>query len=169
MQTNDPRQQMEQDKENLKREGMNRARDKAAQGKERAASQLDSLSEAVDRAASSLSEQDKDSLASYVRKAGDQLSSLSQRLHERSVDELASDVKQLARSNPAAFMLGSVALGFGLSRFLKASESHGGQGRDRSSASSSRGFEGTGYASSASPGAGLAPESGSPPSSSPGL
>lgn len=122
------RRKMESDADKLKREagqltreGAQAARDRAESGKERAAEELDSLSEAVDRAASAFSEEDREGLANYMRSASEQMSSLSRRLHERSIDELTEDAKRLARRNPAAFMLGSIALGFGLSRFLKAS------------------------------------------------
>jgi hypothetical protein len=52
------------------------------------------------------------------------LSEAAHHLEGRSIDELANDAKRLARENPALFMLGSVAVGFGLSRFFKASEKH---------------------------------------------
>lgn len=111
---------LKRDAADLKQEGAQAARQQAESGKQRAAQELDSLSEAVDKAASALSEEDKEGLASYVHQASEQMSQLSRRLNERSLDELTNDVKRLARRNPTAFLLGSVALGFGLSRFLKA-------------------------------------------------
>src|SRR5690606_28350087 len=37
------------------------------------------------------------------------------------VDDIARDVREVAQRNPALFLLGSVAVGLGLSRFAKAS------------------------------------------------
>lgn len=42
-------------------------------------------------------------------------------LHGRSVSEIAADVRDLARRNPAAFAAGAAVAGFVLARFLRAS------------------------------------------------
>ena len=97
------------------------AKVQAEAGKEKAAGKLNDLSEAIDQVADSISENDKLGLASYVRSTSSQLASLASMLQERSMDELAIEAKELARKRPTAFMLGSVMLGFGLSRFIKAS------------------------------------------------
>jgi hypothetical protein len=100
------------------------AKGKAEAGKEQAANKLSDLSDVIDQVADSICENDKLGLASFVRTASDQLSSLASKLQERSMDELAEEAKDLARRRPTAFMLGSVAVGFGLSRFVKASTHH---------------------------------------------
>ncbi len=106
------------------RSAMDMAKERARAGVRQAAHEADSLADAAAAVASSLSEQDKEGLATYARKLSDNLSNLANRLQGRSVDELVDDARRLARNNPAMFMLGSVAVGFGLSRFLKASDSH---------------------------------------------
>jgi hypothetical protein len=42
-------------------------------------------------------------------------------MRERSVDDLAEELRQLARRNPGVFVLGSLGAGFALARFMKAS------------------------------------------------
>ncbi len=109
------------------------AKVQAETGKEKAASKLNDLSDAIDQVADSISENDKLGLASYVRTTSSQLATLATRLQESSMDELAEDAKELARKRPTAFMLGSVMVGFGLSRFLKASTHHNHAASSRSS------------------------------------
>jgi len=46
---------------------------------------------------------------------------LADNLRGKSVDELVGEVNRLARNNPGLFIAGSVALGFGLTRFARPS------------------------------------------------
>lgn len=112
---------IEQDVKAAKDELADAAKVQAEAGKDQAAHKLNDLSETIDQVANSISENDKLGLASYVRSTSSQLASLAGRLQESSLDELAEDAKELARRRPTAFMLGSVVVGFGLSRFIKAS------------------------------------------------
>lgn len=114
-------QKFKEDAQDAKREVGARARDTAATGKHRLAEEADSLSDAIDAAASNLDDHDREGLARYAREVSSKLANAAEQLEGRSVDELASDAKRLARNNPALFMLGSIAIGFGLSRFFKAS------------------------------------------------
>lgn len=104
-----------------KREVGAEAREKAEHGKQRIADEADTLSDAIDAAASKLDDHDREGLARYARELSSHLANAAGQLEGRSVDELANDAKRLARNNPALFMLGSIAVGFGLSRFFKAS------------------------------------------------
>jgi hypothetical protein len=97
------------------------ASDAAETGGERVARGVDDFADAVDSAASRLSELEHEGLADYAHHMASYLADVSDRLRAKSVDELADDVKRLADRNPALFVLGSVALGIGLSRFAKAS------------------------------------------------
>ena len=90
-------------------------------GISRAAGQVDTLARAVDVAANRLKDENQEGLAAFATHVASSITTLADRLRERSVDDLASDARQLARSNPAMFLAGSVAVGFGLTRFLKAS------------------------------------------------
>lgn len=90
-------------------------------GLTKAAGQVDHIAKALDDAAARLKDEHQDGLASYATQVATSITSLADRLRESSVDELASEARQLARANPAMFILGSIAVGFGLTRFLKAS------------------------------------------------
>jgi len=110
------------------------AKEKAQQGMGQAAQQADRLADTVDAVATSLSQQNREGLAEYARKLSQNLTTLAGHLQTRSVDELIDDAKQLARNNPSMFLLGSIAIGFGLTRFLRASD-----GRDEARSQQSSG------------------------------
>lgn len=119
-----PKQKVEEDVQDAKREAGAEVREKAEAGQHRLAEEADALSDAIDAAASNLDDQDREGLARYARELSSQLATAAGQIEGRSVDELANDAKRLARNNPAMFMFGSIAVGFGLSRFFKASEEH---------------------------------------------
>ncbi len=118
------KQKMKEDVQDVKDEVGVQVRDKAEAGQRRIAEGAGALSDAIDAAAAHLDENDRNGLARYAREMSSKLSAAAGQLEGRSVDELAEDAKRLARDNPALFLLGSVAVGFGLSRFFKASEKH---------------------------------------------
>ncbi len=103
------------------REAANIGREQLQAGTGRAADGVDDFAEAVGSAANRLSELHHEGLADYATRLSSQLNEVSSRLRSRNVDELADDVRRLAERNPALFLLGSVAIGIGLSRFAKAS------------------------------------------------
>ncbi len=144
-------QKIKEDAQDVKREIGARAREKAEAGQHGLAHEVDALSGAIDAAASNLDDQDRQGLARYARELSSNLASAAGQLEGRSVDELANDAKRLARNNPALFMLGSIAVGFGLSRFFKASGE-----RHHHDEQSHQGYD-TGRADDASPGGMPAP------------
>lgn len=103
-----------------------RAEAEADEALTRAGSEIDALTGAIDAAAESLSDADRGGLAQYARQLSDQLSRLAEDLQEKSASDLAQDAQKLAKENPTGFLLGSIALGFGLSRFAKASSTRAG-------------------------------------------
>ncbi|MGJ7458680.1 hypothetical protein ACR80S_06630 [Halomonas sp. MA07-2] len=129
-----PKQKIEEDVRDAKREVGAEAREKVEAGQHRLADEANALSDAIDAAASNLDDQDREGLARYARELSSNLANAAEQLEGRSVDELASDAKRLARDNPALFMLGSIAVGFGLSRFFKASAEHDHHDDDKASA-----------------------------------
>jgi len=118
------KQKMKEDVQDAKHEAGVQVREKAAAGQQRLADEAGALSDAIDAAAAHLDEQDRDGLARYAHEMSSKLAAAARQLEGRSVDQLAEDAKRLARDNPALFLLGSVAVGFGLSRFFKASDKH---------------------------------------------
>lgn len=119
-----PEQKLEDDLAKAKQEAKHKVRKQAESGQHHLASEADALSNAIDAAASKLDDQDREGLARYARELSGNLADAAGKLEDRSVDELANDAKRLAQDNPALFMLGSIAVGFGLSRFFKASAHH---------------------------------------------
>lgn len=115
------KQKLKEDAQDVKREMGAKAREQAERGQGQLADGADALSDAIDAAASNLDDHDREGLARYARELSSNLASAAGQLEGRSVDELARDAKRLARNSPALFMLGSIAVGFGLSRFFKAS------------------------------------------------
>lgn len=105
---------------NKVREDVNKTVDDARHG---AAGRVDGVAESIDAAAAHLSQEDMTRLSGYVHDIAQALSGVSRDLRDKSGDEMLQDVKQLAHRNPALFLGGSVAIGFGLSRFARATRS----------------------------------------------
>jgi len=96
------------------------ARDKAEEARGEVTARTNSVEHAVDDIASTLGEH-SDTLGQYASEFSDSLSSFNDKLKNRSLDELASDARTLAKDNPAMFMLGAVTIGAIAARFFQAS------------------------------------------------
>jgi hypothetical protein len=59
-------------------------------------------------------------LAEYAQRLSEGVARVADHVRHRSLDELTADAQMLARRNPAVFLVGSVAVGLALSRFMKA-------------------------------------------------
>lgn len=89
--------------------------------REGAADQIESLARSASSAAEQLQENDTLGISHYISDAADSLGDFAGSLRGKTADELLQQAGRLARENPALFVTGSIALGFGLSRFLRAS------------------------------------------------
>ncbi len=89
--------------------------------RETAADEIEKVAHSAEAAARELEGQDTLGLSGYVSDMAQGMVRLSDNLRGKSVDELFQDVNRLARDNPTLFIVGSIALGFGLTRFAKAS------------------------------------------------
>lgn len=99
-----------------------RGRDTLDHAKERTAGKAEELASALESTASDFDSRDgSDALAGYGRSMAEMLRRFAGGLREQDIDEFAGQLAGFARRNPASFLAGSVALGFGFSRFLKAS------------------------------------------------
>ena len=78
-------------------------------------------SDAIDDAADALASSGHESLSQAAAALSDQVRKFSNYLQDRRIEDLVGDARRLAQRNPALFVAGGVALGFALSRFLKAS------------------------------------------------
>jgi hypothetical protein len=106
--------------EQIKQDG----RQRIEEGKRTAADHIDSVAQALDSARERL-DQDQPTLAAYAGRMSTGVGNLATRLRDGSLDDLLQDTRDLARRNPVLFIAGGVAIGFALSRFLKASASSG--------------------------------------------
>lgn len=104
---------------------VDRARESALsaldQQKAEAANQIASVSKALKATADSLQEQDLGPMALYVSRAAESLGSMADALNEQDLQSLLRRTRKMARGQPALFVGGAFAVGFGLARFLKTS------------------------------------------------
>jgi hypothetical protein len=91
------------------------------QYRDTAVDQIENLAHSAQSAAEQMKGGDTLGLSHYVTDLAQNMTTLAGNLRGKSIDELLQQAGKLARDNPALFVTGSVALGFGLSRFLKAS------------------------------------------------
>ncbi|NHN68859.1 hypothetical protein G7W60_13525 [Pseudomonas fluorescens] len=88
-----------------------------------AADQIDALARGAKSAMSELEANDTLGLSHYLADMADSMTGLAGKLRHMSAEQLLHEGSRLARDNPGLFLAGSVAVGFGLSRFLKAGSS----------------------------------------------
>jgi hypothetical protein len=134
---------------------MERARDgafnKLDAQRERAASGLGSMVDALRESSRNLEGQNA-TMASYVDGAASQLERFTGGIRERDLNQMVRDVEMFARERPAIFLGSAFALGLAMARFLKSSES-GALGGSQATRYSTRGTDystrGTGYSTRA--------------------
>lgn len=88
-----------------------------------AAEQIEALAQGAKSFVSELEDKDTLGMSDYLTDMAESMTGLAGNLRGKSAEQLLHDAADLARSNPALFIAGSVAIGFGLSRFLKAGTS----------------------------------------------
>ncbi|MGY2184722.1 hypothetical protein D3C87_1041650 [compost metagenome] len=93
------------------------------QYRDTAADQIEALAQGAKSFVSELEDKDTLGMSDYLTDMAESMSGLAGNLRGKSAEQLLHDGAELARSNPALFIAGSIALGFGLSRFLKAGSS----------------------------------------------
>ncbi|WP_283180442.1 MULTISPECIES: hypothetical protein [unclassified Pseudomonas] len=121
-----PEQNFEHLKENVT-EALGGARQQAdaqfGQYRDTAADQIEALAKGAKSVVSELESKDTLGMSAYLADMAESMSGLAGSLRGKSAEQLLHDGAELARNNPALFVAGSIALGFGLSRFLKAGSS----------------------------------------------
>jgi hypothetical protein len=90
------------------------------QRKRSAADRVEEIAQAIGRAGAQFGDNEP-TVAEYANRFASTVGNLATRLREGSLDDLVEDTRQFARRNPALFLAGGVAVGFALSRFMKAS------------------------------------------------
>jgi ElaB/YqjD/DUF883 family membrane-anchored ribosome-binding protein len=79
------------------------------------------IAEALHRAAHALEASENAALARYAKQAGDRVHDISRHMRERRWDEIIADTQSYARRQPIWFVLGAMATGFLVGRFICAS------------------------------------------------
>jgi hypothetical protein len=88
---------------------------------DKAADKVEGIADSVRAAADQLEDGDSAQMSEYLTRAASTIDKLADSMRNKSADELMRDVRQLAVKNPGLFLAGSVAVGFGLTRFARAS------------------------------------------------
>jgi hypothetical protein len=94
-------------------------------GKERAAGSLGAVAQALRQTSQQLRQQHQEGIAGFADTAAGQVERIAGYLRDRDIDQLAREAESLARSRPAMFLGGALALGFVAARFLKSSRANG--------------------------------------------
>ncbi len=97
-----------------------KAREYADQGKERATSALDGFAEVINDAARSVDERLGSQYGEYAHRAAGAVTSLSQNLRGKTVDQLLEDSRSAVRKSPGIAIGTAAVLGFALVRLVKA-------------------------------------------------
>lgn len=88
--------------------------------KNRAADRAEEMARAADAAASELEKSGDGAISGYGHSLASMMRQLAGGLRDRDIEDFAAELAQFARRHPAAFLAGSVAVGFGIARILKA-------------------------------------------------
>jgi hypothetical protein len=104
----------------LKGQAVDKARQFADQGKERATTALDNFNQVVQDAAQSVDERLGSEYGQYAHRAADAVSSFADTLRGKSVDDLLEDSRTIIRKSPGVAIGAAALIGFALSRVVKA-------------------------------------------------
>jgi hypothetical protein len=108
-------------------EAQDQARAQAEAEKARVGRTVEDVAGATRTAADDLERHGDARLAEFARQTASQVSTLAESLHNRSADELLSEARRLAHTNPALFIGGSIGVGFALARLFRSGGDHEGQ------------------------------------------
>lgn len=108
--------------DSLAQQARERGHERIDSARQAGADSIERIADGVREAASQL-EQDESvgNLSQHFARLADGMTRVASGLREKSGDDLVREVGRLARENPTVFVAGSVALGFALTRFGRAS------------------------------------------------
>ncbi len=104
----------------LAKDAAAKAKDYANTGKDKTADMMDELSRMADDVAKTLDEKFGSAYGDFVRKAGSTVGSGAESLKGKTVDNLMDDARNFVREKPAVALGAAAALGFVLTRLLRA-------------------------------------------------
>ncbi len=99
-----------------------KARSAAEEGKTKAAETVNSLAQSTRDAAKQFEGTQAAILTGYVASAADGIERFGKTLDNKSVDELLDDAREMVRRSPAIAIGAAAAVGFLISRFMKATD-----------------------------------------------
>jgi hypothetical protein len=102
-----------------------KALDQVQQKKQVATETLSDFANAIRKAGDDLAQHDQSMVGRMVKQAAEGLEGLSRSVSDKNPEQLLDSVRDFGRSNPTAFIAGSVLLGLAIGRFAKSSEQHG--------------------------------------------
>jgi hypothetical protein len=124
--------------------------------KDRAVDAVGGVAQVLRRTAQSL-EGENEGIARYAEQAADQVERFTENIRERHLGDIVADLDDFARRQPTLFLIGAVAAGFVVGRFIASSAERsqadlgGGSARSRADYAQSRGGARTaGYGASSS-------------------
>jgi ElaB/YqjD/DUF883 family membrane-anchored ribosome-binding protein len=98
-----------------------KAKDAANQGKEKASGAMNGLAEIVENIAKTIDEKAGTQYGDYARKAASAVSGAAESLQSKEVEELVDNARDFVRKRPAVAIGAAAAVGFVLTRLIKAS------------------------------------------------
>lgn len=104
----------------LKSQATEKVRAYASDGKQRATTALDDLSQLVNETAQSIDEKLGPQYGDYARSAASAVSGFADTVRNKDVDELFDDAREIVRKSPGVAIGAAAVIGFGLVRLLKA-------------------------------------------------
>jgi len=119
------REELRSDVEQVTTSASNRLHSELDSRKGTAATQVRSVSTAIDRAAGELDDESPEWIKSAFRQAATQVQRFADTLEQKDSRQIIDQVKTLARDNPGTFLFGCAALGFAAARIFKAGASEG--------------------------------------------
>lgn len=103
----------------LTQTGIEKAKNYAVDGKDRAGGALDEFAKLMNDAAGSVDEKLGAQYGDYARSAANSLTGFADTLRNKDVDELLEDAKDLVKKSPAVAIGTAAAVGFVLARLVK--------------------------------------------------
>jgi hypothetical protein len=120
-QVKDKAQQAGEQAKDAAQQAKGRVRDEVDRRSTEAGEQATSVADAIRQASSQLREQGKDQIAKPMDKVAEQVESAGQWLRDSDGDGILHDAEDFGRRKPMVVAAGGLAIGFALSRLLKAS------------------------------------------------
>jgi ElaB/YqjD/DUF883 family membrane-anchored ribosome-binding protein len=110
---------------NMASKAGDKAREYANTGKEKASGALDEISGMVENVAKTIDEKVGAQYGDYARRAAGAVSGVADALKSKDVDDLVSDARNFIREKPAVAIGVAAAVGFVLTRLVKAGSNDG--------------------------------------------